>query len=107
MIFLNNPLLTLSEGLTAAERAKIPAQDYGLPDKRAYPLHDKQHVLSAIRLYNYVDEADAAELAHNIIAKMKVYHIPQDSVSSKNRLRRYLDQDTVNEDELYDTLYIT
>ena len=33
--------------LTAATRKKIPTEKFALPEKRAYPIHDKAHAAAA------------------------------------------------------------
>jgi phosphoesterase RecJ-like protein len=77
-------------------------REYGVPEEKKFPLCDKDHVVSAIRFFNYVDDSHAGELADAIIAKMKKYGISYDTVGDKNRLRGYLPkeaskEETVNE----------
>jgi len=79
--------------MNADKRNSLDDSEFGLPNKRKYPLNDKKHVLSAIRLFNYVDEKDEKELSKNIIERMKKYNIPKDSVGEKNRLYKYLNED--------------
>lgn len=52
--------------MSTAERNKLKDSDFGLPSQRKYPLHDKDHVLQAIKFFNYVDSKDEKELAKNI-----------------------------------------
>ena len=69
-------------------------QEYGLPDLNKYPMPDEKHVISAIRFFNYVDKENEAELAKNIKKKMRKYNISYSKVGEKNRLKKYLKEDT-------------
>lgn len=69
-------------------------KEYGLPQLKKYPMPDEKHVLSAIRFFNYVSPANEEELARNIKKKMKQYDIPPSKVGDKNRLKKYLKEDT-------------
>ena len=70
------------------------SEEYGLPDLKKYPMPDEKHVISAIRFFNYVDKENEAELAKNIKKKMRKYNIPYSKVGEKNRLNKYLKEDT-------------
>lgn len=63
---------------------------FGVPSQKKYPLFDEQHVRSAIKLFGHVDPAYERELARAIIAKMKKYNIPYNSVGPDNRLYKYI-----------------
>lgn len=62
---------------------------YGLPDKKKYPMPDKDHVMSAIRFFNYVSPSDEKELARNIIARIEEYGIKDINVGENNRFSKY------------------
>lgn len=62
---------------------------YGLPDKKKYPMPDRDHVLSAIKFFNYVSPADEKELAKNILARIREYGITDINVGENNRFRKY------------------
>lgn len=62
---------------------------YGLPDKKKYPMPDKEHVMSAIRFFNYVSPSDEEELARNIIARIEEYGIEDINVGEGNRFGKY------------------
>lgn len=69
--------------------------DYGLPDKKKYPMPDKKHVLSAIRFFNYVDKEDEKTLANNINKKIKEYNMKDEvHVGDKNRFKNYFTEST-------------
>lgn len=52
---------------------KMNASDFGLPKDRKYPMPDRPHVLAAIKMFNYVNKENEAELAHNILIKIKEF----------------------------------
>lgn len=62
---------------------------YGLPEKKKYPMPDRDHVMSAIKFFNYVSPSDEKELARNIIARIKEYGITGIIVGEKNRFGKY------------------
>lgn len=62
---------------------------YGLPEKKKYPMPDKDHVMSAIKFFNYVSPSDEKELARNIIARIKEYGITGINVGKNNRFGKY------------------
>lgn len=59
---------TMKENTTmeSAKRSELKDSDFGLPKERKYPLDTKEHVLSAIKFFNYVSEENEEELARNI-----------------------------------------
>lgn len=76
--------------LTAKDRREIDESDFGIPSLRKYPMPDKSHVLSAIKLYGHCPAGYEKELAMNIKRKMKEYNISPDVVGPSNKLRKYL-----------------
>jgi len=78
------------EKLSTEARNKLPDSEFGIPSLRKYPLQSKHQTMLAIKFFNYVDKEHEAELARNIIRKMKEYNISPDVVGEKNRLRKYL-----------------
>jgi hypothetical protein len=78
------------EKLSSKERNQLPDEAFGIPSLRKFPIHDKSHVMDCIKKFNYVDQEHEAELARNVIKKMKEYNIPPETVGEKNRLRKYL-----------------
>lgn len=55
-------------------------------------MHDKEHVLAAIRFFNYVDKEDEEELANNILKKIKHFKMHDISVGDKNRFKNYINE---------------
>lgn len=78
----------ISESRLPSDKSIDP--EFGLPDKKKYPLFDKAHVLSAIKFFNYTSGEDSERLASAIKSKMKQYGISSDSVGEDNRLKKYL-----------------
>lgn len=67
---------------------------YGLPELKKYPMPDREHVLSAIRFFNYVSPKNEEELAKAILARIEEYGMELDDigVGEKNRFSKYLPQ---------------
>ena len=82
--------------MSAAERNKLKDSQFGLPDKRKYPLMDQQHVRSAIKFFNYVDKADEEELARNIKKALKKFNMNV-NVGANNRFSKYYATEAVTE----------
>lgn len=78
--------------LSSKERKALDDSVFGIPELRKYPLNDKDHVKSAIRFFNKVDNEHEKELAENIINAMDEYGIPYSSVGENNRLYKYISQ---------------
>lgn len=70
-------------------------KEYGVPSQKKFPLDSKEHVLSAIRFFNYVDPTYEKELASAIISKIKEYDISNLTPSAANRFYKYYKPDYV------------
>lgn len=70
-------------------------KEYGVPSQKKFPLDTKEHVLSAIRFFNYVDPVYEKELASAIISKIKEYDISNLTPSAANRFYKYYKPDYV------------
>lgn len=92
------------KALSSKERKELALSDYGLPDKCKYPMTDAAHVQSAIRFFNYVSEDDEQELAQNIIKKAKKFNVPI-RCGKKNRLSKYITEDTAYNGFLSEDMY--
>ena len=92
-------LNAMNEGkLTAKDKTKLKDSDYGLPKKKKYPMPDEEHVLLAIKFFNYVDKEDEEELARNINKKIKEFNIEDKiNVGEKNRFSKYYKGDKKEE----------
>lgn len=74
------------------KRSELPDSVFGIPEERKYPMPDKRHTLSAIKLFGHVEPKYEEELARNIIKNMKKYNIPESVVGKDNKLRKYIDK---------------
>ena len=77
--------------VSESTRSQLPDSEFGIPSQRKYELDTKKHVLSAIKLFNWVDEEHEKELAHNILKKIDEFHISDDEIhcTEKNRFYKY------------------
>lgn len=84
----NYSIYQLLTEITASEKSKLSDSEFGLPEKRKYPLDTEARVRSAIKFFNYVSKEDEKELADNIIKAIKKYDIKV-TIGEKNRLKKY------------------
>lgn len=82
--------ILIEKALTTIERNELDNSEFGIPSLRKFPLHDKAHVIQAIRFFNTVDRMHEKELAHNIKKAMSYYDIDSSIVGERNRLISYL-----------------
>ena len=85
------------KAMTSKERNDLDNEDFGIPEVRKYPLHDKKHVEQAIKMFNHVEKKYEAELADNLLDAMERYHISTDVVGDNNRLKKYIKEDAITE----------
>lgn len=76
--------------LSYKDRKELQDEEFGIPSLRKYPLHDKAHVLQAIKMFHYAPPEHKKELAMNIKRKMREYNIPDDAIGPNNELRNYI-----------------
>lgn len=85
---LENALL--EDKLSSRNRKDLPDSAFGLPEERRYPMPDKSHILSAIRMFNHVEADNEKKLAYNIKNKIKEFGMEDEvNVSSDNRFSKY------------------
>ncbi len=84
--------------LTYSERERLLPSQFGVPNKRKYPMPDEEHVRLAIRLFNSCDPDDEEELAEAIIARIKKFGITDVKVSASNRFRKYYEKSKIYKD---------
>lgn len=75
--------------LSYSERQNLPSSDFGVPSKRKFPIHDEEHVRAAIRMFNKCDRDEEAELAANIIKRIKKFGMTDIKVSASNQFKKY------------------
>lgn len=89
--------LLMEADLSSKERNNLPDSDFGLPKQRRYPMPDKAHVLAAIRMFNHVEKEYEAELAKNIIKKIKQFDMASEvRVGKNNRFLPYWEKSGLN-----------
>lgn len=81
--------------LTYSERERLLPSQFGVPNKRKYPMPDEEHVRLAIRLFNSCDPDDEKELADAIISRIKKFGITDVKVSASNRFRKYYEKSKI------------
>jgi hypothetical protein len=64
-----------SDRLDAEERRELPDSDFGLPERREYPMPDAAHVRAAESYFHFCPEADKPRLARAILAKAALYGV--------------------------------
>lgn len=75
--------------------------EFGVPEQKKYPLFDRKHVISAIKLFGHVEPKYESHLAHAIIKRMKKYNISFDIVGEDNKLYKYLPKTSLNESKKF------
>ena len=83
-----------------SKRSEWPDEIFGIPELRKYPMPDKKHTISAIKLFNHVDKKYEEELAKAILENVEKYDIDTSFVTPKNRFYKYLHE---NEEEMEST----
>lgn len=78
-------------------RAQLPDEVFGIPQERKYPMPDKRHTISAIKLFNHVEDKYEEQLAKAVVKNMKKYGIDSSTVGDNNRLKKYLPKDMISE----------
>lgn len=61
--------------LSTEKRNELKDSDFGIPEKRMYPLHDKAHVESAVKLFGHANPRDRKALAKRILARAKEFNM--------------------------------
>lgn len=83
-VFEHVPQPATESALTSKERT-----DFGLPDIKKYPMPDAEHVMLAIKFFNYVNEDREKELADAINAKITEFGITDINIGKNNRFGKY------------------
>lgn len=78
-------------------RAQLPDEVFGIPQERKYPMPDRRHTISAIKLFNHVEDKYEEQLAKAVIKNMKKYGIDSSMIGDNNRLKKYIPKDMISE----------
>lgn len=79
----------LEARLTKKDKENLPDEMFGIPSKRKFPLHDKDHIFTAIKFFKFAKESDRKELAENIIRRMKELDMPI-NFKEKSTISKYI-----------------
>lgn len=65
---------------------------FGVPEQKKFPLYDADHVISAIKFFNYVDRVYEKQLAKAILRRAKEYgvDISEMNIGDNNRFKKYV-----------------
>lgn len=69
----------MTDRLDTEERRELPASDYGLPERREYPMPDAAHVRAAEAYFRYCPENLRPELARAILRKANEFGVTVES----------------------------
>ncbi len=61
--------------LDTEEKKELPASDFGLPERREYPMPDAAHVRAAEAYFRYCPENLRPKLARAILAKANEFGV--------------------------------
>lgn len=61
--------------LSSEKRNRLNDSDFGIPEKRMYPLHDKAHIESAVRLFGHAENKYKRSLARKILSRAREYNM--------------------------------
>lgn len=67
--------LNESDHINAAERKALSDSDFGIPQRREFPLIDAAHVRAAEAYFRYAPDDMKAELANNILLKAEEFGV--------------------------------
>lgn len=87
--------LIFENTLSYMQRERLLPSEFGIPNKRKYPIHDEEHLRLALKMFNNADEDEEEELAKNIVKKAKQFGITNLKASASNRFRRFFDPTTL------------
>lgn len=68
---------------------ELQKRHYAFPEKRKFPLPDREHVLSAIKFFNYASPTEEKILADAILKRMRELGMSDVNVGPTNKFRKY------------------
>ena len=71
--------------LPTSKRKKLKDSDFGIPEKRTFPLNDRAHVEAAVRMFPHADNKDKEQLAKRILRKAHEFGIDTSGWDSINK----------------------
>lgn len=64
-----------SDRLTAKGRSELNESEFGIPEKREFPMPDAEHVRAAESRFHFAADKDKPELARRILMKAKEFGV--------------------------------
>lgn len=96
-------LMTIKEAkLSEKERQSLPDSAFGIPEEKKFPMHNKEHVILAIKFFNTAEDKYKKQLAKRIFERMKECNLSINIIGEKNKLRNYLPDTEFTEKECFD-----
>ena len=71
----------MSDRLSYEERKELPDSEFGLPERREYPMPDAAHVRAAEAYFRYCPEALKPRLARAILERARMFGVDVESPS--------------------------
>lgn len=90
--------------LSTSKRNELKDSEFGIPEKRTFPLNDKNHVEAAVRMFPHADDSDKKELAKRIIRKAHEFGM---DTSKWESLNKYIQEADMSSITLSDIPYTT
>ena len=90
--------------LSTSKRNELKDSEFGIPEKRTFPLNDKNHVEAAVRMFPHADDSDKKELAKRIIRKAHEFGM---DTSKWESLNKYIQEADIGYITLSDIPYTT
>lgn len=91
--------------LTTTKRDKLKDSEFGIPEKRTFPLNDKNHVEAAVRMFPHADASDKEALAKRILRKAHEFGM---DTSGWDSINKYVIQEgMIDNIELAEIPYVT
>ena len=84
--------IVLEAEISYFDRQNLLPSEFGIPNKRKYPIHNEEHVKLAIKFFNNCDPSEERELAQNILKKIDRFGITDVKVSASNKFKPYYDE---------------
>lgn len=84
--------------LNTEKRNELPSSEFGIPEKRAFPLNDKAHVEAAVRMFPHADDEYKEQLAQRILVKAKKLGMDTSGWDSLNKYVNECDMTVVEQE---------
>lgn len=83
--------------LPAEERNKLDDSDFGIPETRSYPLHDKSHVEAAVHMFPKAPLKHRRDLAKRILRKAHEFNMDTSNWGSMKPYMEYAEAELIFE----------